>query len=574
MEKFHYYVYGREVTVHSDHQPLKAIIKKPLHKASPRLQLMLLRLSKYSIDIEFVPGKYMHIADTLSRAYSDLAGSKHLEDEEMDLRVHCLVTQLPLSAGRVQQFREAIVQDEVLQAVIAFCKDGWPIHKWQLPVQVRPYWAIHHDLYEVEGLIFVGHKLLVPETLRGEMLDKIHQTHMGMEKCKARAREILYWPGMTHDIEEIVKNCPTCAKFRRANPREPLHPHDVPSRPWSKLGADIFTLDGDDYLLVVDYYSKYPEVVTLPDKTGKTVVQKLKAIFARHGVPDTFMSDNMPFASRHMVQFAQDWEFDLVTSSPTYARSNGQSERFVQTIKSLFKKAAEEQKCPYKALLDYRNTPIVGLNSSPAQLLMSRRLKSNLPTHNELLQPSVVVGAKSALQERSKKQEHYYNRGTKPLPSLKPGETVRVRQGNLWQPARVEEKHWTPRSYMVRTPDGQLYRRNRQHLSTSHGPPVVIQHHADETEIPPPVETSENVPITPPTPLVRNEPPNTPVVSLPATPKVNHSPVTQVQNTPPHTPGGPVIPKNCSPVVSAPKTRTSGRVVRQSVKLRDYVVYK
>jgi hypothetical protein len=568
MEKFHYYVYGREVTVHSDHQPLKAIIKKPLHKASPRLQLMLLRLSKYSIDIEFVPGKNMYIADTLSRAYSDPPRSTpSVEDEDVELRVHSLVAQLPLSDSRVKQFRDAVAQDEVLQSIIAIYRDGWPVHKWQLPAHVRPYWPIHEDIYEVEGLLFVGDKLLVPETLRGEMLDKIHQTHMGMEKCKARAREILYWPGMTNDIEEAVKNCPTCAKFRRANQREPMIPHQVPGRPWSKVGADIFTLDGKDFMVVVDYYSKYPEVVSMPDKTGATVVRKLKSIFARHGVPDTFVSDNMPFASRHMCQFSREWEFDLVTSSPTYPRSNGLSERFVQTMKHLFRKAAEEQRDPYRALLDYRNTPIAGLNSSPAQLLMSRRLKSNLPTHSNLLKPKVVLGAESALQERQRKQESYYNRGTKPLPDIAPGDTVRIRQpDNTWRPAIVKEKYWTPRSNVVQTSDGQTYRRNRQHLMKTNEPPMQFHTDTEDINLEPYIQAGPSVPASIATP-VRAESSQTPIRQ--------QSPAVSVPNTPmqtpmPNTPQSARVVQPNSPAVT--RSRTSGRMVRPPPRFNDYVL--
>ena len=72
------------------------------------------------------------------------------------------------------------------------------------------------------------------------MLEKIHESHLGMEKCKARARAVMYWPGMANDINEVVAKCPTCSKFKARNPREPLISHEMPSRPWAKLGTDIF----------------------------------------------------------------------------------------------------------------------------------------------------------------------------------------------------------------------------------------------------------------------------------------------------------------------------------------------
>ena len=219
------------------------------------------------------------------------------------------------------------------------------------------------------------------------MLQKIYETHLGMEKCKSRAREIMYWPGMSCDIEEIVSRCKVCAKYQPNNQREPMIPHEVPNRPWSKLGADIFTYGSNDHLVVVDYFSKYPEVVSLPDKTAATVIRKLETIFSRHGVPGIFMSDNMPFASREMKQFANEWGFKLITSSPTYPRSNGLSERYVQTVKQLLRKAHKEGKSPHRALLDYRTSPVAGTKYSPSQLLMSRRFKGTLPVKEELLQP-------------------------------------------------------------------------------------------------------------------------------------------------------------------------------------------
>ena len=112
-------------------------------------------------------------------------------------------------------------------------------------------------------------------------------------------------------------------------------PHPVPEQPWEKVGVDYFTLAGKDYLLVVDYFSKYPEVLQVNGKTADMTITKMKSIFARHGIPNTVVADNMPFGSRAFQQFAKEWGFSIVTSSPTYAQSNGLAERNVQTIKRL-----------------------------------------------------------------------------------------------------------------------------------------------------------------------------------------------------------------------------------------------
>ena len=78
----------------------------------------------------------------------------------------------------------------------------------------------------------------------------------------------MYWPEVTHDIEHMVKSCAPCQQLQPQNQKEPLISHDVPELPSLKIGADIFKLHGQSYLIIVDYLSKYPEVLHFPDKMG------------------------------------------------------------------------------------------------------------------------------------------------------------------------------------------------------------------------------------------------------------------------------------------------------------------
>ena len=469
-EHFHHYIYGREVEVENDHKPLETIIRKPLQNASPRIQLMLLRLLRYKLNLKYVPGTKVCIADMLSRAHPALEPlSEDSQDEEMELRIHGLASSLPISGEKMNLLKQATASDETLQMVQALIAKGWPGYKSDTPISTRQYWPIRDELHVVEGLVFRGEKLVIPASMRGEMLIKLHESHLGMEKCKARARSIMYWPGMGRDIEETISRCLTCAKYKPANPREPLIPHEIPQRPWSKLGMDIFTFRGKDYLLVVDYYSKFPEVCHLAAKTATCVISHLKTCFARHGIPDTVIADNMPFGSREFTRFADEWGFEVKTSSPHHPASNGQSERSVGTIKQLMRKAAEEGRDIHLAMLEYRNTPISGLEYSPAQLLMSRMLKDKLPTPTTLLFPKLSQEAHRSLSARQERQRKYHDRGTKILPPLQVGDPVRIQQGRIWSPAVIMEKHEAPRSFRVRTNDGQVYRRNRKFLRHSHG---------------------------------------------------------------------------------------------------------
>ena len=467
--KFHHFIYGTQVEVESDHKPLEAILRKPLHKATPRIQLMLLKLMRYKLEIKYVPGSRMYIADTLSRAY--VPGE---EDDSMDMalghgeyRIHSVTTGLPISQEKLSEMRQATQQDKTLTKLRQYTSHGWPSHRAAAPPELHPYWQIRDEIHEEDGLMFLGERLIIPTEVRAEMLSRLHEGHAGMEKSKSRAAEVMFWPNMSKDIESHVSNSPICATYARSKQREPLLPHDVPSRPWSKLGADLFHYAGHSYLVLVDYFSKYLEIHRLSSKTAQSVVSALKSMFARHGIPDTLMSDNMPFSSVAFQQFARDLGFELSTSSPTYAQSNGESERYVQSVKNMMRKAMQDGLEPHIALLQYRNTPVSGLKYSPAQLLMSRRLKDKLPSTSVLLAPQVVTNAEDDLRLPPQRQKHYYDRGTKPQPPFGPGDHVRVRLNKTWDHPIVTGKHPAPRSYYVTTENGPEYRRNSSSINPS-----------------------------------------------------------------------------------------------------------
>ena len=185
----------------------------------------------------------------------------------------------------MEQLREETASDpELFQLLLCLC-NGFETGG-NLPQSMQHYKKFADEMYELDGLLFVHGRLIVPSTLRPYILQLIHEGHLGMEKCKTTARRILYWPNMTHDIENLVAKCLVCNSFHRQQAAEPLLPHHIPDRPWQKVGADIFSFKQKDYILVVDYYSKYPEILHLPDKTASTVIMHLKEIFARHGIPE------------------------------------------------------------------------------------------------------------------------------------------------------------------------------------------------------------------------------------------------------------------------------------------------
>ena len=116
----------------------------------------------------------------------------------------------------------------------------------------------------------MGERIVIPRTLRAQTLERIHEGHMGTEKCKRRARKNVYWPGMNSDIEEIVKTCKTCSELQQSKPSLPMKYHDIPTRPWQKVGSDLFFFGGSEYLIIADYYSLWPEVYLLSKANSMT----------------------------------------------------------------------------------------------------------------------------------------------------------------------------------------------------------------------------------------------------------------------------------------------------------------
>ena len=170
---------------------------------------------------------------------------------------------------------------------------------------------------------------------------------------------------MFQQIAEMVKSCVSCRKLSNVV-KEPLVRSNFSRRPWERIGSDLFFLNNRWYLLVVDYFSRYIEVELLSELSSLEVVNRLKGLFARHGIPEILISDNGPqYASDVFAEFAKTYAFCHVTSSPRHPQSNGAAERAVQTVKAMLKKSDD----PCLALLAYRASPQEN-GQSPAELLI------------------------------------------------------------------------------------------------------------------------------------------------------------------------------------------------------------
>ena len=171
----------------------------------------------------------------------------------------CKFCASPISDPKLEEVRTATRQDSTMNKLQEVIMSGWSSERSKVPSEVQEYWNYREELSVVNNIILKGVKLVIPLSLREEMLAKIHSCHLGIVKCKQTARDVLFWPKMGKDIEQLVNQCEICAEHRASNPRELMTTGEVPSRPWELVSTDLFKWNGNDYLLVVDSYSRICE---------------------------------------------------------------------------------------------------------------------------------------------------------------------------------------------------------------------------------------------------------------------------------------------------------------------------
>ena len=336
LERFHQYTYGRQVMIQNDHKPLENILSKPLGEAPKRLQNLMMRLNKYNIKFQFIPGTKLVLADTLSRA--------HLQDSE-EIEEH-FVNVMDIRDIVLDKIRDETQKDNSLQQLCGFVQNGWP-ETYSLPTCLRPFYNFKDLITISDGLLMKGERVIIPCSMRSEIKSRLHSAHFGHDAMLRRARATVYWPNINSDLEQLVNSCDACQKHKPQNTKEPLILHEEGTRPWQKVGMDFFEFHQRNYLVYVDYFSNFIEVEKLSNITTASTINVLKQQFVRHGIPQVLISDSGPqLTSKEFDEFVRKWNITHNMSSPGHHQSNGKAESAVKTIKRMMKKALETKTDP------------------------------------------------------------------------------------------------------------------------------------------------------------------------------------------------------------------------------------
>ena len=288
MEKFHHFLYGKEFKLETNQKPLEAILSKSLNQATPRLQRILIRTFPYHFKVRYILGQTNHVTDCLSRL-----GFQKDSISLPKLQVNQITNQLKARSDSLHNIWIATQADDKLAILKHIIQQWWP--KQKVLIKVQTYWTFCEELRMEDGLILKGTRIIITDKKREEILKLIHEGHLGLNKCKMRAKETVYWLGINKQLEQLILNCQLCLKYSRSKDKNMPHTalgHEVELVPWSKVATDIFHYESHSYLLIFDYTSRFPIIRELKSMSVQHIAEHFRLIFSEYGWPDTLVSDN------------------------------------------------------------------------------------------------------------------------------------------------------------------------------------------------------------------------------------------------------------------------------------------
>ncbi|XP_032075671.1 uncharacterized protein K02A2.6-like, partial [Thamnophis elegans] len=270
IKRFHDYLYGRHFTLVTDHKPLLGLLAgdKPTPSIlSPRMTRWTEFLAAYSYTLLYRPGKQLGHADAR----------------------------------------------------------GWPTDK--VAEGFQPFKHRQAEISFHGGCLIWGDRVLIPTALRPLVLDLLHKDHPGIARMKALARSYVWWPLLDTEIAAHVGRCTTCQLSRPNPPAGPAREWEAPRGPWSRLHIDFAgPFHGQNFLVVVDAYSRWVELVLMGSTTAESTVRALRKMFATHGLPDVVVSDNGPqFTSTTFQEFLAEQGIRHAPIAPYHPASNGRA---------------------------------------------------------------------------------------------------------------------------------------------------------------------------------------------------------------------------------------------------------
>lgn len=377
VDRFRLYLQGVKFKLVTDCKPLEFLFS-PRSKPCLRIERWVLRLQSYSYRVVYEPG-ITNIADALSRLCSTKADDFDVDGEQ---HISLVTKSTGLEAVTVEEIRLETQKDQTIKEVIEAMNGG----EWtELARPFRPY---ESELCQVSSILLRGERLIVPVSLQARILDLGHEGHPGIEVMKRRLRQKVWWPGLDKATERLVKSCKECTLVSALSPPEPMARTKMPDKPWVHIAADFMgpLPSGHNLLVLVDYFSRFVEVIVMKEITAKLTVEALHQTFCRYGIPESIRCDNGPqFVSEALQEFCKEHGVELRKTTPYWPQANGEVERANRDLKKRLQISQESSQVDWKwdlrmYLLMYNSTPHSTTGVAPSALMFGRVLRDKLPT--------------------------------------------------------------------------------------------------------------------------------------------------------------------------------------------------
>ena len=556
-EYFHLYVHGCKFEVISDHKPLEGIFNRPTSRTNARIERWNLRLQTYHFTLTYKPGD-TNPADFLSRHPVVRRETSH-ETRVAEEYISFIMNETTPKAMTLPEIARASREDPTLQAV----RESLIRDQWQTPKNPSVdctafliFKTIQNELSlcDDSDILLRGDKIVIPQALQHKTVDIAHEGHQGLVKTKSLVREKVWFPNIDKFVESKITSCLACSAATPAKSLEPMKTSPLPAGPWTEVSIDFCgPLPSGDYLLVVvDDYSRFPEVVITPSTSAKSTIPRLHAIFACHGIPEIVKSDNgPPFNSQEFSNFAKYLGFHHRKITPLWPQANGGAERMMRTLKKTLQTAQVENK-PWKQelytfLRNYRATPHSTTGVSPAEALFNRKVRTRLPEipveADESDMKKILIRRNDT--ENKIKWERHFNEN-RSRSDIKVGDNVLVKQpqnNKLSTP-------FSPEPMTIISKKGPMLtaKNHRRSITRNSSHFKKISSTMKTDEPPEEIEMQDEAPLQPEEP------------TAPSSPEANPTPPSLPEAKPPT----PTATKQTAPI------RKSSRVKTAPSRLKDY----
>ena len=493
-----------------DHKPLLGILNDRALDSitTPRLQNLKESTLGWRYDIKHCPGKWQRGPDALSRYPSkkpciaavneieNVTQSTHSRTEDpaawapaslfhiicehptdSDIQATNTTTEHATSVFinsitchaetvSIDQVKQAATTDAQYQDLMELIMNGFPQTRSRVqPPHLREFWGVHERLSCIDGIALMDSRVVIPRSLRKQILTNLHAANQGISSMKARANQTVYWPGMDAQMRNFKDTCTDCLERSPSQQPEPILLTPSPEWPFQAICLDYFELNGHSYLSIVDRFSGWLCIYYIKsgNLTSQVLISICRDLFIHYGAAEEISSDGGPqFAAKSFQEFLASWGVKHRLSSVGYPQSNGRAEVGVKAAKriihnNLSPSGSLDNDQAARAILQYRNTPLPDISLSPAQILFHRQLRDSVPSvpSHYTLHKEWILSAKereSALAMRTQKIIQDYNKSTRELTPLPTGMRVVV------QSRDGKKKKWVKSGKIVEVLDNRQYR--------------------------------------------------------------------------------------------------------------------